>query len=151
MIGPRLAFFWLLVLLTAILLWQIMRSSHPAQADPEISYSEFLIRVTNGEVSKVVIAGSVVQGTDAKGESFRSIAPPNQSAMLQSLQAHNVEVRFKDTSDKGWPSLLLNLFPIIVLVFLWFYIVREKQKRRLAQRGPTNSAPPPEPNPRFGP
>lgn len=139
MTGAKLAFFWLVIVVSAFLLWQVVKGGHPAQVLPEISYSEFLARVASGQVSKVTIAGSVVQGSDAKGGSFRVIAPSNQSAMLETLQQHGVEVRFKETSEQGWPIMVLNLFPLIVLAMLWFYLVREKQKRRLAEKGPADS------------
>jgi cell division protease FtsH len=151
MIPAKPAFYWLVIVVCAVLLWQVAKSSHPSHAAPEISYSEFLTGVASGQVSKVVISGSVVQGTEARGGNFRVIAPSDQAAMLQSLREHAVEIRFRETSDQGWPSMMLNLFPVIVLAFLWCYLVREKQKRRMAEKGSPNAAPPQEQKPRFGP
>ena len=129
----------------------MVRTGGTAQAVPEISYTEFLARVDSGQVSRVTIAGSVVRGSDAKDGNFRVIAPPNQTAMLGALQQHGVEIRFKETSEQGWPSMVLNLFPLIVLAMLWFYLVREKQKRRLAEKGHADSVATQDSKPRFGP
>jgi cell division protease FtsH len=137
--AARTALFWLVIVVSAFLLWQVVKSGGTAQAVPEISYSEFLTRVTSGRVSRVTIAGSVVRGSDAKGGNFRVIAPPNESVLLETLQQHGVEIWFKETSEQGWPNMVLNLFPLIVLAMLWFYLVREKQKRRLAEKGPADS------------
>ncbi len=151
MFGTRLAFVWLIILLFAILLWQVAKGGHPAQVVPEISYSEFLARVASGKVSKVTIAGSVVQGSDTNGASFRVIAPSNQLAMVEGLQQHGVEIRFKETAEQGWPSMLLNLAPVFVIAVVWFYPIRQKRKSRSTGEGPASSPPPQESKTRFGP
>jgi cell division protease FtsH len=143
--------FWLVIVVSAILLWQVVKSRGSAQTVPEISYSEFLGRVTNGQVSKVTIAGSVVRGADAKGVSFRVIAPSNQSAMLEVLQQHGVEIWFKEMPEQGWPNWILNLAPLVLLAALWFFMIRQMQRRRSVPEGPPSSTPPQGSQPRFGP
>jgi ATP-dependent Zn protease len=86
--GAKTVAFWAVIVVSAFLLWQVVRSDGPAQTVPEISYSEFLGRVASGQVSRVAIAGSVVHASDAKGGGFRVIVPSNQSAMLDDLQQH---------------------------------------------------------------
>jgi cell division protease FtsH len=142
--------FWVVIAVSAFLLWQVVRGGGSAQATPEMSYSEFLGRVASGQVSKVTIAGSVVHGSDAKGGRFRVIAPSNQSAMLDLLQQHGAEIWFKETPEQGWPNWILNLAPLILLAALWFFMIRQMQRRRSAGEGPSSSTLPPESPPRFG-
>jgi cell division protease FtsH len=148
--ATKTATFWLVIVVSSFLLWQVVRSQS-AQTIPEISYSDFLARVVSGKVSKVTIAGSVVQGSDANGGSFRVIAPSNQSVMVESLQQHGVEIRFKETAEQGWPSVLLNLVPVFVIAVVWFYLIRQKRKSRSTGEGPSSSLPPQESKTRFGP
>jgi cell division protease FtsH len=147
----RTALFWLVIVVSAFLLWQVARSGGTARAVPEISYSEFLARVASGQVSKVTIAGSVVLGSDAKNGSFRVIAPSNQSAMLDTLQQHGVEIWFKEVPEQSWPSWILNLLPLVLLGALWLFMIRQMQRKRSMGEGPSVSTPPRESNPRFGP
>jgi cell division protease FtsH len=149
--AARTALFWLVIVVSAFLLWQVVKSGGTAQAVPEISYTEFLARVANGQVSKVTIAGSMVRGSDAKGGSFRVIAPSNQAAMLDALQQHGVEIWFREAPEQSWPSWILNLAPLILLGALWFFMIRQMQSKRLMGQGPSASRPPQESNPRFGP
>jgi|ERR1019366_657708 cell division protease FtsH len=149
--AARTALFWLVIVVSAFLLWQVVKSGGTAQAVPEISYTEFLARVANGQVSKVTIAGSMVRGSDAKGGSFRVIAPSNQAAMLDALQQHGVEIWFREAPEQSWPSWILNLAPLILLGALWFFMIRQMQSKRLMGQGPSASTPPQESNPRFGP
>jgi len=127
--STKAVLFWIVVVVSAVLLWQVVRTGGSAPAQPEISYSEFLTRIANGQVSKVTIAGSQVQVRDTKGGGFRVIAPPNQSPMLDALQQHGVEIWFRDQGPQGWPNWILNLAPLIMLAALWFFMVRQMQVR----------------------
>jgi cell division protease FtsH len=147
----RTAIFWSVVVVSAFLLWQVVRTGGTAQAVPEISYTEFLARVANGQVSRVTIAGSVVHGSDAKNGSFRVIAPSNQGAMIDALQQHGVEIWFKEAYEQSWPSWILNLLPLVLLGALWLFMIRQMQRKRSIGEEPSGSTPPQETNPRFGP
>ena len=143
--------FWMVIVVSAFLLWQVVRTGSTAQAVPEISYSEFVARVASGQVSKVTIAGSVVRGSGANGSSFRVIVPSNQSALLEALQQHGVEIWFKEAPEQSWPNWILNLAPLILLAALWFFMVRQVQRRRSGGDGPSGYTPPQDFKPRFGP
>ena len=145
--------FWAVILVSAVLLWQVVRSGANEQRVPELSYSQFLSQIANNQISKVTIAGSVVHGYDTKGSSFRVIAPPNQSAMLESLQEHGVEIWFKEAAEQGWPNWIMNLMPLILLAALWFFMIRQMQKgNRLRASGSATGSPSPSVSQtRFGP
>jgi cell division protease FtsH len=147
----RTALFWLVIVVSSFLLWQVVKTGNTAQAVPEISYSDFSARVASGQVSKVTIAGSVVRGYDAKGGSFRVIVPSNQPAVLEALQQHGVEIWFKETTEQSRANWILNLAPLILLGALWFFMIRQMQKRRSPGDGPPSSMPSPDSKPRFGP
>jgi len=122
--------FWAVIVVSAFLLWQVVKAGPDNQRAPEISYSEFLARIASGQVSKVTIAGSVVHGFDAKGVSFLVYAPYNSSAMLEALQQHGVEIWFKGAPEQGWSTWIANLAPLILLAGLWFFMIRQMQRRR---------------------
>jgi cell division protease FtsH len=147
----KTAIFWLVIAGSAFLLWQTVKTGGSARAVSEISYSDFLARIASGQVSSVTIAGSVVRGLDAKGGSFRVIAPANQTAMLDALQQHGVDIWFKETPEQGWPNWILNLAPLILLGALWFFMIRQMQKRRSVGDGPSSPTATQESKPRFGP
>ena len=149
--GMKASVFWMVIVVSAFLLWQTVKSGGSAQAIPEISYSDFLARIASGQVSSVTIGGNVVRGLDAKGRSFRVIAPATQTPMLDALQQHGVEIWFKETPDQGWPSWILNLAPLILLGALWFFMIRQMQRKRSTGDAPSSSIPPQESKPRFGP
>ncbi len=145
--------FWLVIIVSASLLWQGVKSGPADRKATEISYSQFLSNVADGQVSTVTIAGAEVRGRDVKGSSFRVTAPPDQYRMLEALQQHGVEIWYKDQSAQGWPNWILNLAPLILLAALWFFMIRQMQRSR---RSSPVFGPPPSPDSqsnqaRFGP
>ncbi|MGO8987041.1 MAG: ATP-dependent metallopeptidase FtsH/Yme1/Tma family protein [Terriglobales bacterium] len=149
--AAKTVLFWVVIVVSSFLLWQVMRSGSTAKAIPEISYSEFLTRVASGQISKVMIAGGVVRGSDAKGGDFRVVAPANQAAMLDVLQQHGVEIWFKEIPEQSWRTWVFNLVPLILLAAVWFFMVRQMQRRRSGGDEPSSYTPQQGHNTRFGP
>ena len=144
--------FWAVITVSAFLLWQAVKAKPADQNAEEISYSRFLSQVADGQVSKVVIAGRMVSGYDSKGGNFRVIAPPNQSAMLETLQQHGVEIWFRETSEQGWTSWILNLLPLVLLAAVWFFMIRQMQTANRVRSAREGQFPPPTDSPtRFAP
>ena len=145
--------FWAVIVVSALLLWQVVRSGADKPSGPvsEISYSAFLAQVAAGHVSSVTIAGNVVRGVDDKGANFRVVVPSNQTDMMNALQQHGVEIWIRDTAEGSWPTWLMNLAPLILLGALWFFMIRQMRMRTNIQQGMSATNPPPSQSPRFGP
>ena len=129
--GVKAVAFWLVIVLSAFLLWQVVRSGPNQQTTPEISYSEFLSQVESGNVAKVTISKNQGYGTYRDNSSFRVTAPPTQEGMLQTLRQNNVQVWFRDTDNQGWPAWAMNLAPLVLLAALWFFMIRQTKSRKV--------------------
>jgi cell division protease FtsH len=123
--------FWFVIVLSATLLWQVVKGGNATTAIPEISYSEFLSLVDAGNVVKVTVSRNQINGVYRDQRGFRLFAPASQEGMLQELRQKNVEIWFKDsTLEGGWPNWILNLAPLILLAALWFFMIRQMQKKK---------------------
>ena len=118
-------------MVSAFLLWQVVRSGANQQTIPEISYSEFLSQVEAGNVTKVTISRNQVYGRSRDNSSFRVIAPTNQEGMPLTLHQKSVEVWFRDTTSGDWPTWLMNLAPLVLLAALWFLMIRQMRSRQV--------------------
>lgn len=120
--------FWLVIVVSALLMWQAVKAGPEQQKVPEISYSEFLSQVEAGSVDKVTISGNLVNGRYHDGRAFRVTGPSSQERMLTELREKNVGIWFKNdnTSRSVW---LLNLAPLILLAALWFFMIRQMRQR----------------------
>lgn len=126
----KAAVFWLVIMVSAFLLWQVVRGTPNHQMTPETSYSEFLSRVEAGHVTSVTISNNQVYGKSRDNSSFRVTAPTSQDGMLQTLRQNNVEVWFRASANEGWPSRLMNLAPLVLLAALWFFMIRQMKSRQ---------------------
>jgi cell division protease FtsH len=129
--------FWAIIVVSALLLWQVVRSSPEDQRTPEISYSQFISKVEAGEISRVDIAGSRIRGQYRDGTgAFRLIGPSNPAVFLDTLRSKGVEIWFKDVPGDNLPLQLLGTWaPLILLGALWFFMIRQMRLRSAARDG----------------
>ena len=120
--------FWLVIALSAILLWQVVKAGGSGQKEKDINFSEFLTDVDQGNVKEVTITGMEVQGKFQNDNStFHTTAPANYPDMIKTLRDKGVVMKFRDINSGSWPSWLLNLAPLILLAALWFFMIRQMQ------------------------
>jgi len=127
--------FWLVILLSGVLLWQVVKAGGTGDKEAEISFSKFLQDVDRGDVSEVTIVGTEVHGKyKSNGAGFHTIAYANDPEMIKNLRDKAVNINVKDNSGNGWPTYLLNLSPLILFAALWFVMIRQMQIRRVGNR-----------------
>lgn len=122
--------FWLVIVISATILWQVVKSADTGtQPATEISYSQFFSQVEAGNVIRITISGIRGEGTYRDGSHFRVTLPASQEQLLEALRQRSVEIRFTD-SNSSFYTWLVNLAPLILLVALWFYMLRQIQKKK---------------------
>jgi cell division protease FtsH len=95
--------------------------------EPEIVFSEFMTAVDRGDVQKVTIQGHNIQGEYKNGERFRTFAP-NDPELVKSLREKKVKIAAKPEEDSPWYMvLLLNWFPMLLLIGVWIFFMRQMQ------------------------
>jgi cell division protease FtsH len=120
--------FWLVIVLSAFLLWQVVKAGGAGQKDTEINFSKFMADVDQGDVKEVTIIGMEVRGKLQNDSSlFHTTVPANYPDMIKTLRDKNVAITVKDISNGSWPSWLLNLAPLVLLAALWFFMIRQMQ------------------------
>ena len=83
--------------------------------------------VERGDVQAVVIQGYNIQGKYKSGEQFRTFAPDDPE-LVKSLRAKAVEIAAKPGDESPWyMSLLLNWFPMLLLIGVWIFFMRQMQ------------------------
>ncbi len=99
----------------------------------EISYSTFLDRVENKEISKVSIEGGVIRGSDIINgrESFEETFithAPNDDQLIEILRENGVTIDVAPPTEQPWYLILLmNLLPMLLIIGLWLFFMRQVQ------------------------
>ncbi|MDH3345406.1 MAG: ATP-dependent zinc metalloprotease FtsH, partial [Desulfobacteraceae bacterium] len=96
-------------------------------AETNISYTEFLSMVDNERVSDVVIQGQQLFVTDINHTRFKIYAPQDND-LIKILREKGVSINAKPESDSPWyMSILISWFPMIVLIGVWIFFMRQMQ------------------------
>jgi cell division protease FtsH len=120
--------FWLVIVLSAFLLWQVMKAGSPGQKDKEANFSQFLEDVDQGNVKEVTITGMEVRGKYKNDSPFHTTVPANYPDMIKQLRDKGVTMNIRDISSGSWPLQLLGTWaPLILLAALWFFMIRQMQ------------------------
>jgi cell division protease FtsH len=121
--------FWLVIVLSAFLLWQVMKAGSAGQKDKEVNFSQFLADIDQGNVKEVTITGMEVRGKYRNDNSpFHTTAPVNYPDIYKMLRDKGVTMNIRDMSSGSWPLQLLGTWaPLILLAALWFFMIRQMQ------------------------
>ena len=121
--------FWLVIVLSAFLLWQVMKAGSAGQKDKEVNFSQFLTDVDQGNVKEVTITAQEVRGKYRNdNSSFHTTAPANYPDMIKMLRDKGVSMNIRDITSGSWPLQLLGTWaPLILLAALWFFMIRQMQ------------------------
>ncbi|MGB7453172.1 MAG: ATP-dependent zinc metalloprotease FtsH [Lysobacterales bacterium] len=97
----------------------------------ELTYSDFLNNVRNGTVAEVRISstpeGNTIQGRDVNGKEFQSFGMPDPR-LVDDLVENNVEISAEPPKQRSVIlDLLINIIPVLLLVGLWVYFMRQMQ------------------------
>ena len=119
--------FWVLMVALTILVWAVVKSNtvdHVA----DLTFTGFMTEVNNSNVKDVTIAGTDATGTFKKDSGkFKTTVPANYPDLYKALQDKNVNVTLKDNSGSNWMTWVANGLPMILLLGLWIFFMRQMQ------------------------
>ena len=119
---------WLVISLMMILLFNMFNKPKPV-AD-KISFSDFITQVEAGKVATVTIQGNDVYGKyeGKDGKEFRTYKPTSDADLTQLLLEKKVTIQAKPDEEKfSWFSIFISWFPLILLVGVWIFFMRQMQ------------------------
>jgi cell division protease FtsH len=119
--------FWAVLICLVVLLFAVVRTGQ-GNHEQQITFTEFLTKVQEGQVKEVTITGGEVHGSYQNPSlKLRTFIPINYPDLYKQLQDHAVNVEIKDASSGNWVSILINLSPFIVIFAFWIFMMRQMQ------------------------
>jgi cell division protease FtsH len=116
---------WAVVVLMALLLVNFFTRTQ--QHSPEIIFSDFLNDVDQGHIANVTIQGNQIQGETSSGEHFKTYTP-SDPGLVQELRNKGVKIAAKPADgDPWWMVLLVQWLPMLPLIALWIFFMRQMQ------------------------
>jgi cell division protease FtsH len=116
---------WLVISLMMILLFQIFKKE--TRPTGQLSYSQFLNMVEQGDVSNVTIQGDKISFATDQGQSFKTFAPKDLE-LIKILRTRGIEITAKPDEETPWyMTILVSWFPMLLLIAVWIFFMRQMQ------------------------
>jgi cell division protease FtsH len=125
--GRNLAL-WVIIALLLVVLFNLFQPGSSHTAATQVAYSDFISEVNGGRVRDVVIQGRTVSGQLTDGRTFQTYTPEDPS-LVKTLTDKNVRVIAKPEDSDVNPLLhyLLSWFPMLLLIGVWVFFMRQMQ------------------------
>lgn len=124
--SPRNLLVLFLIIIAMLSLVEL--SGTTSAANGKITFSEFMDRVDAGEIEAVAFRGDNITGTTVDGETF-NVLVPYYPDLITELREKDVAIE-KIPTESGMSSfltVLLSWFPILLLIGVWIYFMRNMQ------------------------
>jgi len=117
---------WMII---AGVLLTVFQNINQEPREDSINYSEFIREVRAGRVQRVELAGINITGVRSDSTQFRSVMPLiGDDQLLSDLFENDVEVTANEPEQRSiWIDLLLSIFPILIIVALFLFFMRQMQ------------------------
>ena len=120
---------WAIIVLLTVGLYNMFKNPQASfNQKNTIIFSEFLAEVDNGRVVQVEIQGNNVSGVLSNGQKFSTYVP-NDPNLIEKLSEKGVSISASPKEEK-MPSLLgilLSWFPMLLLIAVWIFFMRQMQ------------------------
>ncbi len=124
---------WAIIFVLMVVLFNLFNQPPIPQDQP--SYSEFLTLVESGAVAEVKIQGPRITGLKSSGERFQ-VYTPEDPKLIDTLIKKGVEVKAEPPDESPWyMTLLLSWFPMLLLIGVWIFFMRQMQGGGSGGRG----------------
>ena len=118
---------WIIIGLLLFALYNLFQGQSQRVGASDISYSDFIGKVETGEVKSVTIAGEVISGQYNDGRSFQTYAPQDPNLITQ-LRDKGIDIKARPATDESFlTSMLVSWFPIILMIGVWVFFMRQMQ------------------------
>ena len=122
---------WIVIGLLLVALFNIFEKQADHTPANLTLYSQFLDEVGHGRVRDVTVRGKIVDYTLTDHRSFATRAM-DDPGLIDRLAAKrvNFEAAPVDDTVPTFKQMLINWFPMLLLIAVWFYFMRQQSRER---------------------
>ncbi len=119
---------WLVIALLVFALFNLFQGTTQRGQELPLAFSDFLTSVEAGDIRDVTLQGSGIAGHYRDGRSFSTYAPDNAN-LVPILTKYGVRISalpYDDDSPTLF-SILISWFPMLLLIGVWIFFMRQMQ------------------------
>jgi cell division protease FtsH len=119
---------WIIIGLLLVALFNLFQNPSQRARANEIPYSQFLAELDSQTIRTVTLTGNQLSGKYNDGRSFQTIAP-NDPQLVDRLYSKKVGFVVKPADDDvpTLLSVLVSWFPMLLLIAVWVFFMRQMQ------------------------
>jgi len=119
----------LLWLIIAAVLLTVFNNFSVTQGPEEVEYSHFVELINSNQVRNVTFDGLVIRGERYNGDAFETIQPQvGDKALIDDMLDHGVSFKGSRPEQQSiWTQLLVASFPILVIIAVFMFFMRQMQ------------------------
>jgi cell division protease FtsH len=118
---------WGVIVVVLIGLYSMMTGGSRAAGITPVTYSAMLSKVSAGEVKTAVIRGATIEIHDSSGKIFTAVTPENQEDLVKRLEGQGADIEVKPAGGFTLMGFLLQSLPILLLIGVWIFFMRQMQ------------------------
>lgn len=117
---------WGFLALALVTVFSLMNRPTSQSAGNNLAYSSLMTEIDGGRVKQVTIVGNMARGRMQDDKPFTTVLPNDTSFIESRLTAAKIDTSFEPQPRAGiLGTLLVNFLPLLVLVGLWFFMMRQ--------------------------
>jgi cell division protease FtsH len=126
----KTAVFWVVIICAVVLVYMAVKTGR-GDTPKNLSAYDFVQSVQDGKIKNADITGSTdVTGMMSDGGAtvkYHTSIPANYPDIYKALQDKHVNYTSKESTGSGWVGLLFNAVPVLILLGLWIFMMRQMQ------------------------
>jgi cell division protease FtsH len=93
----------------------------------EITYSQMLSKIDSGQIKSAEMRTGQVLATDNANRSYTAYFPSDGGDLVHEMRVHGVNISSKPTGGVTLMGVLLQALPVLLLVGVWIFFMRQMQ------------------------
>ena len=121
-------FLWITIILVVLLLFNLFQNGNSSRVSTELAYSDFVSSVKAGNIREVTISGNSISAATTSGRTITTFSPQGAN-IVSLLENSGVRIIGKPVErEVSWIlSTLLSWFPMLLLIGVWIFFMRQMQ------------------------
>ena len=116
---------WIIIGLLVVAIYNLFQGGMQ-EGFQSLAFSDFLKDVDAGSVNEVLIKGNTITGKLTSGQSFSTYAPQDPE-LVRKLTDKGVRISAAPQEEFSFLQLLLSWFPMLLLIGVWLFALRQMQ------------------------
>ena len=119
---------WIIILVLIVGLFNLLQAPNINSRSKELSFTEFMASVESNQIKDITIQGDSIKGKTRDGSGFYTFVPDDPS-LIPSLRSNGVDIKVlpKTDGETTFWSILISWFPMLLLIGVWIFFMRQMQ------------------------